>query len=106
MFPLTMDLKTSAEILGTAPEAFLEFAEREHLQGVIKLNGGWRVSVFSLASLLNTSVEELLDLVEDHVLGQMMEQAGEEEWFEGQAGWEEYQRHLKGDTDAKSNLRA
>ncbi len=94
MVQLTMNLETSAEMLGTKPETFLEFVEREQLEGVIKLNEGWRISIFTLARLLNTSPQTLLELLEDYTFGQMIEAVEDDEWFENEAGWKIYQAHL------------
>jgi len=94
MIRLAMDLKSSAEILGTEPETFLELVEREHIGGVIRLDDQWRVSVFTLARLLGTTPGDLLEFVEDYVLGEMIEEVEDDEWFEGQEGWEVYQDYL------------
>ncbi|MCB9101143.1 MAG: hypothetical protein H6632_16515 [Anaerolineales bacterium] len=91
---LTMDLESSAEILGTSPEDFLEFAAREKLEGLIKLNGDWRVSIFTLAKLLNTSPEILLELLEDYALGQFLDDVEADEFFEAEAGSQIYQSYL------------
>jgi len=94
MIRLTMDLEFSAQALGIESETFLEFVERERIGGIIKLDDQWRVSVFTLAQLLNTSPVTLLEFVEDYVLGQMIEEVEEDEWFEGQEGWQVYQSYL------------
>jgi len=94
MIRLAMDLKSSAEILGTEPETFLELVEREGIGGVIRLDDQWRVSIFTLARLLNASPETLLEFIEDYVLGQMIEEVEDDEWFEGQEGWQAYQAYL------------
>jgi hypothetical protein len=94
MVQLVMDLNASAEMLGTDPNAFLEFVEREHIQGVIKLNGGWRISIFTLARLLDTTPGDLLELLEDYALGQLLEEVEEDEWFESQTGQQVYQGYL------------
>lgn len=95
MFPLTVDLQSSAEILGTEPDIFLEFVKREQIKGVLKLNGQWRISIFTLAELLNTTPEHLLELIEDYALGKLIEEVQEDEWFEGKAGISVYQDYLK-----------
>ena len=79
MFQLTMDIQTSAQVLGITPETFQAFAEREQLEGVIKLREGWRVSVFTLARLLNTTPETLLEFLEDYSLGQRMLEVADDE---------------------------
>lgn len=94
MIRLAMDLKSSAEILGTEAETFLELVKRERIGGVIKLDDQWRVSIFTLARLLDTAPEVLLEHVEDYVLGQMIEEVEDDEWFEGQEGREVYQGYL------------
>ena len=94
MIRLALDLKSSAEILGTEAEMFLELVERERIGGVIKLDDQWRVSIFTLARLLDTTPGVLLELVEDYVLGQMIEEVEDDEWFEGQEGREVYQGYL------------
>jgi len=94
MIRLAIDLQSSAEILGTEPNILLEFVARERLKGIIKLDDQWQVSIFTLARLLDTTPETLLELVEDYVLGQMIEEVEGDEWFEGQEGWQIYQSHL------------
>ncbi len=94
MVQLTIDLESSAELLGTEPEAFLEFVAREQIEGIIKLNGKWRVSIFTLARLLDTTPQALLELLEDYALGQMLEEVEDDEYFEPQDGWQVYQAHL------------
>ncbi len=94
MFQLTLDLKTSAQALGIAPEAFLKLVEREHIQGVIKLQDDWRISIFTLAQLLNTTPDILLELIEDYALGRMIEEVDNDEWFEGQDGQQIYAGYL------------
>ena len=94
MFQLTMDLNTSAQVLGIAPEAFLELVERERIQGVIKLKGDWRISIFTLAQILNTTPDTLLELIEDYALGRLIEEVDDDEWFEGQEGQQVYASYL------------
>ncbi|MBU1662616.1 MAG: hypothetical protein KKD28_14220 [Chloroflexi bacterium] len=94
MLQLTLDANFSAEILGMKSEEFLEFAEREHLAGIIKLDDGWRVSIFTLAHLLNTAPDMLLDFIEDNILGRMIERVEDDEYFEAQEGWKVYQSYL------------
>jgi len=58
------------------------------------LDDQWRVSIFTLARLLDTTPEVLLELVEDYVLDQMIEEVEDDEWFEGQEGRGVYQGYL------------
>lgn len=73
MVRLTVDLATSAQLLGVEPQSFLEYAESEQLDGVLRFNGKWMVSVFTLADLLGTSSDELLELMEKYALGTLMD---------------------------------
>ncbi len=94
MIRLAMDLKSSAEILGTESATFLELVKRERIEGVIRLDGQWRISVFTLARLLDTTPDTLLEFIEDYVLGQMLEEVEDDEWLEGQEGREAYQNYM------------
>jgi len=94
MMRLTMNLKSSAEALGTEPEIFLEFLKREQVGGILRMDDQWQVSIFTLAGLLNTSPGDLLELMEDYALGEMIEEVEGDELFEGQEGWQVYQSYL------------
>jgi len=94
MMRLTMNLKSSAEALGTEPKTFLEFLKREQIRGILRLDDQWQVSIFTLAGLLNTSPGDLLELMEDYALGEMIEEVEGDELFEGQEGWQVYQSYL------------
>lgn len=96
MFRLTMDLNTSAQLLGTEPQTFLEYAEREQLDGLLRFNGQWMVSVFTLAHLLGTSSDELIEVMEDYALGTLMDAVKDDELLNSEAGWQAYQEYLKG----------
>ncbi len=94
MIRLAMDLKSSAEILGTESATLLELVKRERIEGVIRLDDQWRISVFTLARMLATTPDTLLEFIEDYVLGQMIEEVESDEWLEGQKGREAYQSYL------------
>ena len=94
MIRLAMNLKSSAEILGTESATLLELVKRERIAGIIRLGDQWRISVFTLARLLDTTPDTLLEFIEDYALGQMMEEVADDEWFEGQEGREAYQSYL------------
>ena len=79
MLRLTIDLESSAELLGTRPETFLGFVEQQQLEGVLKFKDGWRVSIFTLAKVLNTSTQNLLNVLEDAVLGKLLEEVEDNE---------------------------
>ncbi len=91
---LTLDIYTSASILGTEPELFLRFVQKEHIPGVLFFTDQPQIPIFTLAQLLNTSPETLLDWLEDVALAELIEEVDEDEWFEGQEGQSVYQAML------------
>ena len=94
MIRLALNLKSSAEILGTESATLLELVKRGRVAGIIRLGDQWRISVFTLARLLDTTPDILLEFIENYVLGQMMEEVVDDEWLEGQEGREVYQSYL------------
>ena len=91
---LTLDIELSAEVLGVKPNELRDMVEREHLQGVLKVDHQWRMSVFTLAKLLNTSPEMLLEFLEDYALGELMDEVGEDEFVEEGEARDVYQTHV------------
>lgn len=91
---LTLDLDTSASILGTEPELFLKFLKTKNIPGVLFFTEKPQISIFTLAQLLNTKPEILLDWLEDEALAESIEEVDEDEWFEGQEGQSVYQTIL------------
>ena len=67
MLTLTIDMPSSAQILGTKPEALRSFLAHENMAGVLKFGSQWRLSIFTLAQLLNTTPQILLELIEDDI---------------------------------------
>ena len=63
MTKLTLDLQTSAEVLGTTPDHFLAWLQSEQPSGIITLDTNPQVSIFTLARILDTTAQELLDLL-------------------------------------------
>jgi len=94
MIPLTLDLEASASILGYEPEVLLHSLERGEIRG-IKLDGQWRMSVFVLAEILGTSVESLLEFLEDYFLAEKIEEVRDDEFFEPEEGRKVYESFLK-----------
>jgi hypothetical protein len=93
---LTLDLNTSAILLGTEPDRLLQFIQRENLPGVLFFETQPQVSVFTLANLLNTTPEKLMEWLEDEALGELMDEVEEDEWYEGDAGQQAYRALLDG----------
>ena len=95
MLTLTIDMQSSAQVLGTKPEELREWIMRENTAGVLKFGEEWRLSIFTLAQLLNTTPQVLLELIEeDYMLGSLMNEVEDDDLFEGKASWTEYQKHL------------
>lgn len=95
MNTLTLDIELSSAVLGIEPGAFRDMVKRDHIQGVLKLDHQWRVSVFTLAELLNTSPDVLLEFLEDDAFGELMDRAEEDDFFAGQEAADLYQAYLK-----------
>lgn len=81
MLHLTMDLRESAKILGVRPNDLVSYARQENINGVFKINGDWRVSIFTLAHLLNTTPHDLLDVLDTQ---QRARSTVAEGWLEGE----------------------
>ncbi|PZV09267.1 MAG: hypothetical protein DCF32_02780 [Leptolyngbya sp.] len=94
---LTLDLSTSASILGTQPDLFLRFLKTKNIPGVLFFVDEPQISIFTLAQLLNTQPEILMDWLEDEALGQLIEEVDNDDWLEGEAGQAFYQATLAGD---------
>ncbi len=88
---LTLDLTTSASILGTEPDALLRFIQHENIPGVLFFSERPQVSVFTLAHLLNTTPEVLINWLEDEALADLIEEVDEDEWHEGDEGRRVYE---------------
>jgi len=54
MMTLTLDMETSAMILGASLDKLREAIQRQEIAGV-HIGGEWRISIFALAKLLDTS---------------------------------------------------
>ena len=91
---LTLDLKTSAEVLGTEPEVFLDLVKRDNIKGIIYFKDQPKVSIFTLAKLLDTTPETLLEFIEDYALAQSIEEVEEDEFFDEEEGRKAYQEIL------------
>ena len=97
MIPLTLDLETSAALLGFPTEALLQTLHKGEIEG-IRLDDQWRLSVFVLAKLLSTSPETLLDYLEDEVLAEKIAEVEGDEFFEPGEGRQVYQSYLAEDS--------
>jgi len=98
MTSLTLDLDTSALLLGIDPKEFLEFIELTQLSGVLAFSNSIKVSIFTLAKLLNTTPETLVDWVEDEALSELIEELDEDEYFEGEEARKVYENILRAES--------
>ena len=65
MARLTVDLATSADVLGTTPDRFLAWLKREDLHSLLYFNDTPQISIFTLARILDTTPRELVDFLEE-----------------------------------------
>ena len=65
MAKLTVDLATSADVLGTTPDRFLAWLKCEYLHSLLYFNDMSQISIFTLARILNTTLRELVDFLEE-----------------------------------------
>lgn len=98
MTSLTLDLDTSALLLGIDSKEFLEFIELTQLSGVLAFSNSIKVSIFTLAKLLNTTPETLVDWVEDEALSELIEELDEDEYFEGEEARKVYESILRAES--------
>ena len=98
MTSLTLDLDTSALLLGIDSKEFLEFIELTQLSGVLTFSKSKKVSIFTLAKLLNTTPETLVDWVEDEALSELIEELDEDEYFEGEEARKVYESILRAES--------
>jgi hypothetical protein len=96
MIQLAFDLQSSAEVFGIEAETLRAFLEREVKEGLIKINGDLRVSIFTLAQMLNTTPRVLLEIIEDDALGYLIDEIAEEDTLEGEDARAYYQSYLSG----------
>jgi len=95
---LTLNLATSAMLLGTKPELLLQFIQREALPGVLFFEVEPKVSVFTLAKLLNTTPEALMTWMEDEALAELIEDVEDDVYYEGEDAQNAYKALLAGDS--------
>jgi len=65
MTKLTIDLATSADVLGTTPDRFLAWLKIEYLHSLLYFNDTPQISIFTLAKILDTTPRELVNFLEE-----------------------------------------
>jgi len=93
MVPLALDVETSAKLLNIEQKKLEDILQKKEIEG-IRVNDQWRVSVFVLARILNTTADEILDYLEDIYLGQRIEEVEEEVSYSPEEGRQEYDKIL------------
>ncbi len=91
---LTMSLQQSAELLGTQPSHFEQYLLENPQQGALNIHNEWRISLFTLAKMLNTSPQELLAVLEDESLGILMDEVADDDILCGDENLAVYQKYL------------
>jgi hypothetical protein len=69
--------------------------ERGEIRGM-RIGENWRVSLFEIARLLGTTVQELLEYVEDFGLAQAIQEVEEDETYAPAEGRPLYEGYLQG----------
>ena len=93
MMPLALDLETSAQLLNVEPNSLEELLQEKEIVG-IRIGNEWRVSIFVLCKILNTSADEFLEYLEDLCLAERIEEVESEPSYTPEEGIQEYQKIL------------
>jgi len=95
---LALDLKTCAYLLDVEEPKLRSSVERGEIRG-LKLGNEWRISIFELARVLETSPDEILEYLEDIALAKMIQEVEEDESFTPEEGRSVYETYLHGEKD-------
>jgi hypothetical protein len=93
MIPLALDIETSAQLLSIESKRLEEILEKREIEG-IRIGNEWRLSVFVLSKILNTSPNEILEYLEDLYLAQRIEEVEGEPSYSPEEGRKEYEKIL------------
>ena len=93
MIPLALDIETSAQLLNIESKRLEEILQKREIEG-IKIGGEWRLSVFVLSKILNTTPDEILEYLEDLCLTQRIEEVEGEPSYSPEEGRKEYEKIL------------
>ena len=77
MKPLALDIETCAQLLNMESKTLVETLQKREIEG-IKIGNEWRLSVFVLSKILNTTPDEVLEYLEDFYLDQRIEEVEDE----------------------------
>ena len=93
MIPLALDIETSAQLLNIESKRLEEILQKREIEG-IRIGNEWRLSVFVLSRILNTSPYEILEYLEDLYLAQSIEEIEGEPSYSPEEGRKEYEKIL------------
>jgi hypothetical protein len=95
MLTLTLDLATSAQILGWPENKLKNSLEQQEIEG-IHISGEWRLSLFILARLLGTTPDVLREYLEDDILARKIDETEGEELLDIAEAQQVYREYLAG----------
>lgn len=93
MMPLALDIETSAQLLNIESRKLEEILQKREIEG-IRIGNEWRLSIFVLSKLLNTSPDEILEYLEDFHLAQRIQEVEGEAFYSPEEGRKEYEKIL------------
>jgi hypothetical protein len=91
MKPLALDIATSAQLLNMEPKTLVDILQKKEIEG-IRIGNEWRLSVFVLSKILNTTPDEVLEYLEDFYLAQRIEEVEDEPCYSPEEGRKEYEK--------------
>ena len=94
MLTMTMDIPRSAQLLGIESETLAKFIAGKKIPGVLQFGDAQRISLFTLAEWLNTDSYKLFDLLEDDVMGGLIEEVMGDDVTSGADSKQLYQQFL------------
>jgi len=95
MVALAVGVDTCAMLLNVDEPTLRASLERGEIRGM-RLGEDWRVSLFEIARLLGTTVQELLEYVEDFGLAQAIQEVEGDETYAPTEGRPLYEGYLQG----------
>ncbi|MCK4791224.1 MAG: hypothetical protein KAV87_46255 [Desulfobacteraceae bacterium] len=93
MMPLALDVETSAQLLNIESKTLEQLLQKREIVG-IRIGDEWRVSIFVLCKILNTSADEILEYLEDLYLAERIEEVESEPSYTPEEGRKEYEKIL------------
>jgi len=93
MIPLALDIETSAQLLNIESKTLEEILQKKEIEG-IRIGNEWRLSVFVLSKILDTSADEILEFLEDLYLAERIEEVESEPSYTPEEGRKEYEKIL------------